>query len=113
MRANYREKNRTGKLTHEQPRVEKKSDCRRANPDRVQRPGSTWLPRAFVVALLAGLYCFNAMSVTFAQMWVSRGPEGGQVRAFAIDPVTRVRSMPEASVREYSRAETEDKHGEL
>jgi len=58
------------------------------NLDWLRKPRSKWLSQIFPLAVLMGLHCFCATSITFAETWALRGPEGGDVRAFAVDPVT-------------------------
>jgi len=75
-------------MGHQQSAIEKDLRWMYLNLDGLPKPRSKWLSPIFPLAVLMGLHCFCATSITFAETWASRGPEGGGVRAFAVDPVT-------------------------
>ena len=75
-------------MGHQQSAIEKDFKWLYLNLDWLRKPRSKWLSQIFPLAVLMGLHCFCATSITFAETWALRGPEGGDVRAFAVDPVT-------------------------
>ena len=54
-------------MGHQQPAIEEDFKWLYLNLDRLRKPRSKWLSQIFPLAVLMGLHCFCASSITFAE----------------------------------------------